>query len=125
VHGDHPRRSDLAGPSWRSSGPRLRPEQARDRKPPAVISTASPRTPRREDPRQYTADHIALSIRELMTTRRRVTWDFPDWPGGLSLEEATRYVGASAETFLRYVKVAPQLGGPRGLASCPDPQDQR
>jgi hypothetical protein len=37
--------------------------------------------------------------------------DLPDWPRGPSLPEAARYVAVSAETFLKYVKVAPRKIG--------------
>ena len=45
--------------------------------------------------------------------------DLPDWPRGPSLPEAARYVGVSAETFLKYVKVAPRKIGTRRVWGSP------
>jgi hypothetical protein len=50
-----------------------------------------------------------------MTKRRAELGDLPDWPRGLSLEEAARYVGVSPETFLRHVKVSPRKIGSRRI----------
>jgi hypothetical protein len=50
-----------------------------------------------------------------MTKRRADLGDLPDWPRGLSLPEAARYVGVSPETFLRHVKVAPRKIGSRRI----------
>jgi hypothetical protein len=39
-----------------------------------------------------------------MTTRRADIQDLPDWPRGLSLEQAAAYVGVSPPVFLKEVK---------------------
>lgn len=46
-------------------------------------------------------------------TKPKTAIALPDWPRGLSLEEAARYVGVSPETFLRYVKILPRMVGAR------------
>jgi hypothetical protein len=47
-----------------------------------------------------------------VTARRGDIADLPDWPRGLSLEQASAYVGVSGGTFRRHVKIAPrEIGG--------------
>lgn len=48
-----------------------------------------------------------------MTARREDISTLPNWPRGLSREQAAAYLGVSAETFRRHVGIAPRRIGTR------------
>ena len=51
-----------------------------------------------------TCPHSHQGHQQGMTTRRADIQDLPDWPRGLSLEQAAAYVGVSPPVFLKEVK---------------------